>query len=91
MKKADTKAIKHLTGNLPPLVEVVPCKYVLTGADLMLGGYKDLEPEKLYEIDSYAIHTISHEPKLKDAFKRNGVEGVRQYVEEAKSKYFNHV
>lgn len=89
MNKADTKALKQLTGNLPPVIEVVPCKYILPGSDLMLGGFKDLEPHKLYNFDGFALVTISHEPRLKEAYKRKGVEGVREYVENVKRKFFN--
>lgn len=89
MKKADVKAIKQLTGSMPPTVEVIPCKYVFTGEELMLGGYKDLIKQELYEVDGYAVQTINHEPKIKEAFKRKGIPGVKEYVEHVKLKYFS--
>jgi len=88
MKKADALAIKKLTSSMPPEVEIFPTKYTLTGEDLMLGGYKDLEPNIKYEIDGYGVRVISHEPRIKEAFKRQGIPGVREYVDKVKSKYF---
>jgi len=64
---------------------------VFTGEELMLGGYKNLDRKRVYTIDpieGYEQHTVSHEPRIKDAFKRQGIAGVREYVDKVKSKYF---
>jgi len=91
MKKADAIAIKKLTSSMPPEIEFKPAKHVFTGEELMLGGYKNLDKNGVYTIDpidGYEQHTVSHEARIKDAFKHQGIPGVRAYVDKVKTKYF---
>ena len=55
------------------------------GEDLMLGGYKDLEPKSIYSVQVPVYDKLDHAKEIVKAWEQRRGPGVERYV----SKYFD--
>ena len=88
----DKKIAKELSG----IAALLPIIYteeedivVMSGADLNLSGYgehRTFEKDKFYEVPIPLYRAVEHKQQLKDAFKRDKMRGVHQYIQTFCSK-----
>lgn len=84
MNKVIANKLTGLAEKLPLVFEEKEDKVLMTGAELKLTPYDDLmklEPTKIYEVPIPKYVAVEHRLQLKDAFKKQGMEGVNRYVQ----------
>lgn len=78
----------ELKNMLQDLANKLPVKWTQTGfeevsiseEDIKLSGFKSCEPGIEYMIKVPIVHQVNHFERIKTAFKRNGLEGVKKYA-----------
>lgn len=89
MNKLIANRLNDLAQKLPLVFEEKPDKVLMSGEELKLTPYDDLcklIPTKIYEVPIPKYVAVLHEQQLKDAFKREGWNGVEGYVHKVMSK-----
>ena len=84
MKKAISKHLNELAEKLPIGYDVEPVTIQLTGYELNRSGYGETRKFKdtyLYEIPFFQLRAVEHKQQLKDAYKRDGINGFNKYMD----------
>ena len=83
MKKSIHTELNRLAAKMP-LIFIEESEIIaMSGADLNLTPLGDafrLEKDKYYQVPVPLFRAVEHKQQLKDAFKRSGMTGVRDYV-----------
>jgi hypothetical protein len=89
-KKSAYKKIRRIANNLPQVLEQTHEKHIMTGIELKQEGFdenvKPINDNETYERRYPVIVQANHNRRMKQAFKKLGIEGVNQYVQQLKSK-----
>lgn len=84
-------ALLQASTMLPEMSYTVKSHTDVTGEDLLLCDYKfedgrDIIPEEIYKFDCPLILPVNHYKRLRKAFKRNGGQGVANYLSQFLTK-----
>lgn len=82
MNNEIAKALNKVAAGMPLLFKWVEMPEQFTGAELNLtplGELNDFEPDAIYEVMMPGLIATEHKQQIKDAYKRDGMEGVREY------------
>jgi hypothetical protein len=94
VKKADAIYLRKVAKKLPLVFQEEISMEPWSGRDLFLTPYEDdpslrlkdfgscddLDPDKIYLVPIPAFRAVLHDQQLKDAWKKNGKQGVEDYV-----------
>jgi len=83
MKKNVSKRLNEIASKLPLVFKAEQDYVWMTGKELKLTPVDDmlkLEDDREYQIPIPKLIAVFHEQQVKDAYKRNGAEGVEEYV-----------
>ena len=84
MKKDVEKFINNIVDQLPIIFDYIITPNVeITGEDIHLSGLDSTDVEnsdRIYYISMPFYYPINHKRRLKKAFKSNGVDGMRNYI-----------
>jgi len=89
MDKKIAKELSEIAALLPIIYTEEEDKVLMTGAELNLTGYgehRTFEKDKVYEVPIPLFRAVEHKQQLKDAFKRNKMQGVHHYIQTFCSK-----
>lgn len=89
MNKKIAKELSEIAALLPIIYVEEEDKVLMTGAELNLTGYgehRTFEKEKVYEVPIPLYRAVEHRQQLKDAFKRDKMQGVHNYIQTFCSK-----
>lgn len=92
MKKPIVQSLARLAETLPQVFEQKEDTVLMSGAELMLTPYADMQPlerEQLYEVPVPMFIAVDHYQQLKDALKKGGVEAVQHYADSVMYKWQN--
>jgi hypothetical protein len=92
MKKDIAKQLSELADELPTVFETKIGSVLMEGWELNLTTLADKQPfdkDKVYSVPVPEYHAVEHRQQLKDAYKRAGMEGVRQYTKQVMEDYRN--
>lgn len=87
--KEDLQVLRAIAAKLDPLEETYTIRgqAIVKGKDLKLGGEKEateqlgtIVDDKDYRLSSPVDFEVNHLRRLKKAYKRNGMEGVKEYT-----------
>lgn len=88
MKRCVAQKLNELADALPLVFTAEPTTINMFGWELNLtpyGDVKEYEKDKVFEVPFFQLRAVEHKQQVKDAFKRNGIEGVNQYIESVKN------
>lgn len=86
MKKSIAKELSEIANTLPLKFIEETEMWPMSGADLNLSGYgehRKFDKDKYYEVPMPLFRAVEHKQQLKDALKKYGLKGVREYVQKA--------
>lgn len=90
MKKDIASKLNDIAENLPHIfeweLEIIPH----TGREMNLSAYGEMhhyDNKSIYDLEVPVMRAVEHKQQLKDAYKRGGDEGVRQYVNAVYRKF----
>ena len=89
MDKKIAKELSEIAALLPIIYNEEEDTVIMSGAELNLSGYgehRTFEKEKCYEVPIPLYRAVEHRQQLKDAFKRNKMAGVHEYIQNFCSK-----
>ena len=89
MNKKIAKVLSEIAATLPVIYEEEEDKVLMTGEELNLSGYgefRTFEKNKVYEVPIPLYRAVEHRQQLKDAFKRDQMQGVHDYIQNFCSK-----
>ena len=89
MNKKIAKELSEIAALLPIIYVEEEDKVIMSGADLNLSGYgeyRTFEKNKFYEVPIPLYRAVEHKQQLKDAFKRDKMRGVHNYIQTFCSK-----
>lgn len=94
MKKDIVKQLRAVADTTPAVFEWRMLPELFTGAELNLTPLADAQPEPyipdaVYVVDMPALVAVDHYQQYKDAYKRDGWEGVKAYHRSVMDKIKN--
>lgn len=90
MKKDIAKQLSELADELPTVFEMRMGTTLMTGDELNLTPLGDKQPferDTVYSVPVPEYHAVEHRQQLKDAYKRSGMQGVRDYTNKVMQDY----
>ena len=89
MNKKIAKVLSEIAATLPIIYVEEEDKVLMTGAELNLTGYgehRTFNKSEVFEVPIPLYRAVEHRQQLKDAFKRNKMLGVHNYIQTFCSK-----
>jgi len=89
LKKLISKQIREYAEKLPLVFEWEDDVVIMQGWELKLTPYGDnmtLEDDSYYSVPMYKMRAVLHEQQMKDAYKKEGVDGVVKYIKSISDK-----
>jgi hypothetical protein len=83
MKKDIAKTLNGIAEKLPIVFKAEPIDVEMYGWELNLtplGNVRKFEPNTVYKYPFFQLRAVEHKQQLKDAFKNNGLTGVKTYL-----------
>jgi hypothetical protein len=90
MKKDIAKQLSDLADELPTVFDTRIGSVLMSGEELNLtplGDKQRFDKEQVYSVPVPEYHAVEHRQQLKDAYKRLGMEGVREYTKKVMEDY----
>lgn len=84
MKKSIAKHLNELAEKLPIVYESEPVEIEMSGYELNRSGYGEIyrfDEKKMYKIPFFQLRAVEHKQQLKDAYKRDGLNGFNKYMD----------
>lgn len=89
MNKAISKSLTEVSERLPLIFEWEPGVYLFTGKELNLtplGEKQKFIDNGIYKIELPQMRAVEHRQQVKDAFKKAGLAGVKDYCNNVMAK-----